>query len=170
MSRSVALLVTGLWLGMLVASWVAATASFRAVDRVLGPEIRLELASRLEPIASADRRLVLRHLASEVNRWMFTRFGLAQLALAAGLVAAVWSSGGAARLLVLVAAAIVLGQAALAPAIETLGRSIDFVARPLPPDVARRFASLHGAFVLLDLAKAGLLVVAGYVLTRPPLK
>lgn len=169
-SRSVALLVTGLWLGMLVASWVAATAGFRAVDRVLGAEIRPELSSRLAPMAQGDRRLVMRHLASEINRWMFARFGMAQLILAAVLVAAAWPTGGKGRLVVIAAAAIVLVQAALGPAIESMGRTLDFVARPLPPDVARRFGMLHGAFVLLDLLKAGFLAVGGYLLARLPLK
>jgi hypothetical protein len=169
-SRGAALLLAGVWLGLLVASWVAATATFGGVDRVLGPGIRPELASRLAPIAVDDRRVVLRHLASEANRWMFQRLGLAQLALAAAFLAATWPASKGVRLVAIAIAAIALVQAGLAPAIESLGRSIDFVARPLPPDVARRFGALHGAFVLLDLAKAGLLCLAGHLLARLPLK
>lgn len=169
-SRGAALLVAGAWLGMLVASWIAATASFRAVDRVLGPEIRPELSSRLAPLAADDRRVALRHLASEINRWMFARFGLAQIVLAFCLVITVWPAGRATRGLVLAVLVVVLIQASLAPAIESLGRSIDFVPRPLPPDVGRRFGYLHGAFVLLDLSKAALLLGAGYLLAGLPLK
>ncbi len=170
MSRGLALLLTGLWLGMLVASWIAATASFRGVDRVLGPEARPELQSRLAPIASEDRRMALRHLASEINRWMFARWAVAQWALAAGLILAAWRAGGAPRALALTAAGITLAQALLGPSIEALGRSLDFVPRPLPPDVARRFGALHGAYVLLDLVKGAGLAILGVLLARLPLK
>lgn len=169
-SRGAALLLAGVWLGLLVASWVAATATFGGVDRVLGPGIRPELSARLAPMAADDRRVVLRHLASEANRWMFHRLGVAQLALAAALIAATWPASRGVRLVALAVAAIALVQAGLAPAIESVGRSIDFVARPLPADVARRFGALHGAFVLLDLAKAALLCLAGHLLARLPLK
>jgi hypothetical protein len=169
-SRALALVLTGLWLGLLVASWIAATASFRGVDRVLGADARPELQARLAPVSPDDRRLVLRHLASEINRWMFARWSLVQLTLAAGLLLAAWPSGGAVRALALTAAAIAALQAALGPQIEALGRSLDFVARPLPPEVARRFGALHGVYVLLDLAKAAVLFTVAPLLARLPLK
>ena len=52
---------------------------------------------------------------------------------------------------------IVLVQLGLALPIASLGRSIDFVPRPLPAEIGRRFGMLHAAFVLLDLIKASLL-------------
>jgi hypothetical protein len=167
LSRGAALLLTGLWLGFLFASWAAASASFRAVDRVLGPGQRPELASKLGAVAPEDRRTLLRHLASEINRSLFRRWAILQLLLATALLAAAWSAGVPTRVLVGAALAIALAQSiALGPSIETLGRSIDFVARPLPPDVARRFGALHASFVVLDLGKAGLLVAAGFLLAR----
>jgi hypothetical protein len=45
---------------------------------------------------------------------------------------------------------------------------LDFVPRPLPVGVARRFGWLHGAYVLLDLLKAGVLFGLGWVLGRAP--
>jgi hypothetical protein len=168
--RSAALVLAGLWLGLLVASWIAATASFRGVDRVLGAEARPELQSRLAPVSPADRRPVLRHLASEVNRWMFARLAVVQLALAAGLVLCAWRLGGASRTLALLIAALAVGQTALGPAIASLGRANDFVPRPLPPDVGRRFGLLHGSYVLLDLAKAGGLAALAWLVARAPLK
>ncbi|MFI5183176.1 MAG: hypothetical protein ACHQNV_02170, partial [Vicinamibacteria bacterium] len=74
------------------------------------------------------------------------------------------------RGVVIAVAMVVLVQASLAPAIESLGRSIDFVPRPLPAVVGRRFGALHGAFVLLDLGKAGLLLLAAHLLRHLPLK
>jgi hypothetical protein len=47
-----------------------------------------------------------------------------------------------------------------------LGRQIDFVPRPLPPEVARRFGSLHAGYVGLDLAKAAALAAAAWLLAR----
>jgi hypothetical protein len=165
--RAVALALLGLWLGVLLASWISATASFRAVDRVLGPEARPELQAKLAPLSAADRRVVLRHLAGEINRWMFAHWVVGQLVVAAVLTALVWPGGGLPRTLMLSCAVIALTQAGLGPAIEALGRSLDFVPRPLPPDVARRFGLLHGAYLLLDLAKACLLAACTYLLARP---
>jgi hypothetical protein len=165
-SRPPLLLLLGLWLGLLVASWAVASATFRTVDRVLG-ERRPDLAERLAPVPDADRRLVLRHLASEVNRWMFGAFALAQVAFGAAAVALAWRAGAAVRGLGVAVFVLVLGQAlGLGPAIRDLGRAVDFTPRPLPADVGRRFGALHGAYVLLDLAKAALLAVLAWMVAR----
>lgn len=169
-SRGAALLLTGLWLGFLFASWAAASASFRTVDRVLGPGERPEVGAKLGPVAPEDRRVVLRHLASEINRWLFGRWAVLQLVLSAAVLVTAWGAGVPPRLIVGAALAIALAQAfALGPPIADLGRAIDFVPRPLPPDVARRFGALHASFVILDVVKAVLLLAAGYLLTRRPL-
>jgi hypothetical protein len=154
-----ALLVTGFWMGMLVASWVAATVSFRTVDHVLGPAGSREAQVRFEGIPVEDRRMLLRHLASEINRWMFRWWSLAQIVLAVTLAFLVWPQAGALRGLAIAVLAIVLLQnVGLASPVTAIGRSIDFLPRPLPADLSRRFGLLHGAFVLLDLGKAVVLV------------
>ena len=166
MSRPAVLLLLGVWLGLLVASWLVATATFRTVDRVLG-EPRPELSTRLAPVAEPERRVVLRHLASEVNRWMFGRWAMAQLALAVACAALTWRAGGAARWLAVAALAIVLAQTfGLGNAIRDLGRSLDFAPRPLPREVGARFGALHGAFVVLDLLKAGLVMALAWIGAR----
>jgi hypothetical protein len=164
--KSAALVLSGLWLGALLASWVAATANFRTVDRVLGAQERPELVQRLEPVAPEARRQVLRHLASEINRWVFRRWSLAQLLLGLALVALCWRQPGPARFLAAGALVIVAGQLLLVRPIVELGRSVDFVARPLPSVVARRFGLLHAAYVVSDLAKAALLALATGLLAR----
>jgi hypothetical protein len=166
-ARPLALLLLGLWLGLLIASWAAATASFRVTDRVLGPEARPELAARLAGVPAADRRLVLRHLAAEINRWMFRWWVPLQLALAGAVLAAAWGAGAAPRFLVGAILGLLAIQAlALGPAILSLGRQLDFVERPLPGDVAHRFGGLHGAFVVADGLKAALLAALAAVLIR----
>jgi hypothetical protein len=163
--RPAALLLVGLWLGMLFASWVMATVNFRTADDVLASQG--EVRARLAPLPAEDRRLVLRHLASEINRWMFGRWAMVQMALGVLLLAAVWRAGTVPRVLAAVALALVLAQAlALGPAILELGRSIDFVPRPLPPDVGRRFGLLHGAYVLADFGRAALLLTLAVLALR----
>ena len=103
--------------------------------------------------------MILRHLASEINRWMFRWWSLAQVVLAVALALLLWPQSGALRWLAVAALAVVLVQVAgLASPITAIGRSIDFLPRPLPPDLGRRFGLLHGAFVLLDLGKAAALL------------
>ncbi len=163
------LLLVGLWLGLLVASSAVATVNFRTVDRLLGPDLRPELAQRLAPVAAADRRVAFRHLVSEVNRWIFRTGSMAQLLLAVGLLAATWPLGGAPRPLAAVLLLLTAAQALfLAGAIAGFGRPLDFVPRPLPPELARRFGLLHGGYVLGDLAKLILLVASAVLLLRRP--
>jgi hypothetical protein len=162
------LVLLGLWLGLLLASWIIADVNFRTVDRVLGPGLlRPELDQRLSAIPKDDRRVALRHLASEINRWMFRYWSLAQMALGAACLIASLQVGGASRLLLTGALLLVLIQGfGLAAPITDLGRAIDFVPRPLPPDTARRFGMLHAAYVGLDLVKAALLAAAAWAVAR----
>lgn len=164
-----ALLVVGAWLGLLVASAAVATVNFRTVDRLLAPGMRPELEQRLAPLSAADRRLAFRHLASEVNRWIFRSGSLVQLLLAAVLTLLLWSRGGGGRTLATAALLLTAAQAVgLAGTIASFGRSLDFLPRPLPPDLARRFALLHGSYVIADLAKLVLLAALAALLVRRP--
>ena len=161
------LVLIGLWLGLLLASWVVASVNFRTVDRVLGPALRPELEQRLSGVPAAERRVALRHLASEINRWMFRYWSLAQLALGGACLLLALGLGGLPRLLLAAALLTALVQAfGLASPITDLGRAIDFVPRPLPPDTARRFGLLHAAYVGVDLAKAVLLAAAAWAVAR----
>lgn len=160
------LVLLGVWLGLVVASWAMASASFRTAERVLGPDANPEQARRLLPLAPEDRRMVMRHFASELNRWMFGAGGMAQAALALAVLALAWPAGGTPRMLMLLAAGLVLAQLVGARSIVDLGRSIDFVPRPLPAELARRFGMLHAAYVVADLVKAGLLATAAWLGAR----
>jgi hypothetical protein len=169
MGRSGAGALLGVWLGLLLASWTAASLNFRAVDRVLGPDLRPEADQRFGGVAPSDRRVLLRHAASEANRGLFAALGLMQAVVAALALALAWPAGGGARHLSLAAAVVFALQALLlvGPIVE-LGRAIDFVPRPLPADVGRRFGLLHAAYVGSDLLKAALLAAAAALLARRP--
>lgn len=162
--RALALLATGLWLGLLIASWMIASITFRTSAALSGPEARPELNQRLSHVKEEDRRPLLRHVASEINRAMFGRWLVVQLALGAAVLFLALRSG--ATWPAAAAMAIVLIQAALHGSILDLGRSVDFLPRPLPPDIGSRFGRLHGAYVLLDLAKGGALGWLAWVLAR----
>lgn len=162
--RSLALLGTGVWLGLLAASWMIASITFGTASALLGPSARPELTARLAPMPEADRRPVLRHMASEINRAMFGRWAVAQIILGLLVAAAAVRSG--ATWPAAIAFAIVVAQVLLQGPILELGRAVDFVPRPLPPDLHSRFGRLHGAYVLLDLAKGGVLGWLAWALVR----
>jgi hypothetical protein len=163
------ILTAGLWLGFLAASWAMATVNFRTAERVAGAEAGAEVTARLAPIAAEDRRTVLRHLAAEINRWMFRAWSAVQIGLGLALVALAWRLGGVPRALAGTALLLVLVQAfGLTGWITSVGRGIDFLPRPLPPEIARRFGLLHGAYAVADLAKAVALVALSAVLLRRP--
>jgi hypothetical protein len=156
MSRILAVLCAGIWLGLLAASWMIASLSFRTAAALSGAESGRELQERLSGLSDEGRRQVIRHVTSEVNRAMFGRWIIVQLVLGIVVVALVVRAGGSWPLAA-AALAVVVMQVALHSPILEIGRAIDFVPRPLPPDVGARFGRLHAAYVLLDLAKAGAL-------------
>ncbi len=168
MSRGLALLLLGAWLGILGATWGMATLNLRAADRVLGPGGRAELSDRLAGITPADRRATLRHLGAESNRWMFWAWAAAQLGLGTALLALLWSGGGLPRWLSALALGLVLAQAAMLAPLTERGRALDFVPRPLPAADARSFGLLHATYMAIDVLKAGALVGAAYVLFPRP--
>lgn len=167
MARAVVLVLGGLWLGVLFASWAIATATFRTAEAVASLPAGSAAGDHVARVPAETRRPLFRFVASEVNRWMFGRFGWAQLAVAVIVAFLAWSFGGAVRWLAIFALVAVAVQGGLlGPAILELGRSIDFVARPLTADVGRRFGMLHGGYVVLDLLKAVSLVALATVLAR----
>jgi hypothetical protein len=145
--------------------WLAATRSFRAVDRVLS-QPHPELRKTVQPLGPDLTRVVLRHLASEFNRTLFGVYGWAQMFLGVLLLLVLWRQTPRDTLGFAVAS-MMLGLAVILtffiqPRIVSIGRSIDFVPRNPAPPVMPRFWMLHGAFSGLDgvkcLAGLGLLV------------
>jgi hypothetical protein len=168
-NRPLALLSVGLWVGFLASSWAVASASFRTADSLIGPGMHPGIATRLRPVPVEERRQVLRFVAAEMNRWMFRTWSVVELALGGALLALVFRMGNTPRTLVGVALALTLLQAGvLSPAIARVGRSVDFVARPLPSDIARTFGMFHGAYLLVDLMKGITIVGLGWTLARLP--
>ena len=164
-TQILAIVILTAWLSSTLFIWFAATRTFRTVDHVL-KESNPQFEEAAKPLAEGHARMLLRYLASEINRNYFWAYGIAQIALGAILlllllrqtprdtvdVAVVAGMLGLALVLTLV----------ITPLIVSLGRSIDFLPRNPPPAVMPRFWKLHGAFTGLDgvkfLAGMGLLI------------
>ena len=77
------------WLILTPVMWFAATKSFSTVDRVLGTA-NIQFDEATKGMAEGQTRVVLRHLASEINRSFFWGYGLAQIVLGGALVLLLW--------------------------------------------------------------------------------
>jgi hypothetical protein len=157
--------ILDVWLGWTAAMWFAATRSFRTAERILKkPDPQFDQA--IQPLGDGQARVVLRYLASEINRTYFRTYGWAQILLGIALLVSLWrqmprDTIGIGLAGVMLALVIIL-TLVVQPMILSLGRSIDFVPRnPAPPQMPR-FWMLHGAFTGLDAVKllAGLGLLA----------
>jgi hypothetical protein len=160
-----AVAILGAWVMSTLCMWFAATRSFATVERVMksGQPQFVEIT---KPLGEASTRMVLRHMASEINRSLFWGYGALQIGLGAILLLLLWKQnprnavdiGVVATMLAL---AVIL-TLVITPLIVVLGRSIDFLPRNPPPPVMPRFWALHGSFTGLDgvklLAGIGLLI------------
>ena len=108
--------------------------------------------------------MVLRYMASEINRTLFWGYGALQIALGAALFLLLWRQRPRSHIDVgVVAAMLVLAvilTVVITPWLVSIGRDIDFLPRNPPPPVMPRFWALHGSFTGLD----GIKLFAGIVL------
>lgn len=75
----------GLWMGGILMISVAAPASFRSVEKLMGerPEIVAKTVDKLGPVTTRD---LLRYQVAETNRMMFAIWGWVQFFLSAALL------------------------------------------------------------------------------------
>ncbi|HEV2491929.1 MAG TPA: DUF4149 domain-containing protein [Terriglobia bacterium] len=168
-TQAVGIAILGAWLGGTLFMWFAATRSFRTVDRVLTAS-RPEFQQAVRPLGHDQTRVVLRYLASEINRTYFRLYGWIQILL--GLVLVLLLVRQVPRdTVAVVLAGVMLGLVliltlVIQPQIVSLGQSIDFVPRDPASPVMPRFWMLHGAFTGLDGVKwlAGLALLVRWIL------
>jgi len=127
---------------------------------------KAQFSEATKSLGEGQARVVLRYLASEINRTFFWWYGGVQILLGLILFLLLWRQVPRDA----IAVGVVCGMLAVAlvltlvvtPWIISLGRSIDFVPRTPPPPVMPRFWTLHGAYTGLDgvkfLACLGLLI------------
>ena len=151
------LALMGAWLMGTAFLWVVATENFRRVDTVLsGPNKQFH--QRLEPLPAGDSRLVLRFLASELNRFYFTSWGWSQLVLGGVVLILSWRLAADRFDLGLLGAMWLLSAilaVCVTPSLIEIGRQVDFVPRSPPPPQLEAFWRYHLAYTSTDLVKFG---------------
>jgi len=160
-----AVAILAAWIMATLGMWFAATRSFATVERVMKSG-QPEFVEITKPLGEVPTRMVIRHMASELNRTLFQGYGILQIVFGAILLLLVLRQTPRHTLdISLVAAMLVLSLVltlGITPLVTSVGRSIDFLPRNPPPPVMPRFWMLHGAFTSLDgiklLAGVGLLI------------
>jgi hypothetical protein len=160
-----AVAVLGAWIASTLCMWFAATRSFATVESVL-KRAEPQFLEITQPLGIGPKRVVLRYMASEINRTLFWGYGALQFGLGAILLLLLWRQTPRNSVDISVATAMLalslILTLGITPLLVSLGRSIDFVPRNPPPPVMPRFWALHGAFTGLDgvklLAGIGLLI------------
>lgn len=163
-----AIFFLGAWLAASLFMIFVAVGAFRG----LRPENLREADQVYAEIPAAERPVKLKYIASELNRFYFTGYGYAQVALGLGacLCFAASARGGKAvgGMLFLSLALALVFAFYINPEIIPLGRQIDFMPRdPKPPEVLR-FDKLHKASEMIEGLKILLLIGAAAVLIRRP--
>lgn len=164
-TQVLAVAILAAWIMSTLGMWFAATRSFATVERVMRSE-QQEFVEITKPLGDSSTRMVIRHMASEINRTLFRGYGILQIVLGALLFLLVLRQTPRHTLdISLVAAMLVFSLVltlGITPLVTSVGRSIDFLPRNPPPPVMPRFWMLHGAFTSLDglklLAGIGLLI------------
>jgi Domain of unknown function (DUF4149) len=167
--QALAISILGVWLGWTLFMWFLAGKSFSTVDRVLHAS-NPSFAEAARPMSPEQTRLVLRHLASEINRAVFRAYGWGQIALGALLLFLLSRQTPRDTFSLVLAgtmlALVLILTLVVTPQIVSLGRSIDFLPRDPAPPGFQKFWMLHGAFTGLDGVKllAGLVLLGRWIL------
>ncbi|MFN7996471.1 MAG: hypothetical protein U0Q18_22860 [Bryobacteraceae bacterium] len=141
---------------------MVATRNFRAVDDLLArPPVPAQ--EQINKLGKAGARALLRYESSELNRWYFETWGMAETAIGVVLMMVLLFGSSETKFTLLLALLMLLSalvqRFGLTPEIVALGRIIDFLPQPSPERT--RFGMLHGVYVGLELFKW----VVGWLLT-----
>lgn len=168
-ARRLACFLLGLWLGGgLFMAWVA-TQNFREVDRLLSGEDPAATL-RLKPLGP-QARFTMRYQASEMNRWLFRKWEVAQLIFGTAFLFLVLFGSRESKFVlagvVLTLLLVLVQHLLITPELIGLGRLIDFVPPEARSPDRQKFWVMHtaysgveGAKWLLGLALTGKLVFA----------
>jgi hypothetical protein len=152
-ARSWAIFCMGLWLMGTVSMAIVATQNFYTIDRLLENQPNPAFTAAVEKLGSPTARDLLRYLSSELNRLYFQYWNLAQLAigiLALWLVVKIPRASKPKWAIVAMLAIVLFLTILITPKILSVGRSLDFVPRDIPPPALRTFGLLHATYTLLD--------------------
>jgi hypothetical protein len=155
-SQVLAAAILGAWIMSTLCMWFAATRSFSTVESVL-KRAQPQFMETTKPLGEGPTHMVLRYMASEINRTLFWGYGALQIVLGAILLLLVWRQTPRHVVEIGVVTAMLALSVILTPVITpmlvSIGRSIDFLPRNPPPPVMSRFWALHRSFTGLDGVK-----------------
>ena len=166
-----ALLLGGWLVGTVVVGAVAAE-NFFMIDRLLdsteSPRQFLNDAAQLPP---GEARVMMRHLASELNRFYFQAWEWIELVLGGTLLVLATRKLKSRKLTI--GFAVMLGitllmRFYLTPGLVEVGRLLDFAPRTPPPPGLAYFGFLHATYSTLDLVKLLIGIWVAVVLVRLP--
>jgi hypothetical protein len=169
--EGISIAILSLWVGWTLFIWFAATRSFRTADQVLKSPPP-EFSRVVQSLGPEHTRLVLRYLASEINRTYFRAYGWGQVVVGSILLALLWLKAPRDTFSVTMVAGmlfiVLILTLGVMPQIIALGRNIDFLPRTPPPPDYQRFWKLHATFTGLDGAKllAGLVLLVRLIAFR----
>lgn len=171
MRTLMALLLGGWLIGTVVVGAVAAE-NFFMIDRLLNSvESSRQFLNDAAQMPPGEARLMLRHLASELNRFYFQAWEWIELVLGGTLLVLAALKLKSRKLVI--GFAIMLGitllmRFYLTPGLVEVGRLLDFAAHTPPPPGLAYFGFLHATYSTLDLAKLLIGIWVAVVLTRLP--
>jgi len=150
----------GCWFATVTVVAINAGVSF-SIAEVASKTPPSELARPLSMMSEFEARQFPRYIASEINRSMFERFGLIELALVLAIAITLFMHGYSRAATVLSGVLLLLVCASsflLTPQLVAQGRVLDFRAAEMFQEERARFANIHalyGVLTLLRLACGG---------------
>jgi hypothetical protein len=155
-NRRLACLLLGLWIGGALFMVTVATQNFQISERIVSNP-PAPAAKMLQSLGAAPARQLLRWQASEMNRFYFDVWQIAQLGFGISLFLILLfgthvgrpTLGLALGMVILVA----IQHFVLSPSIEGLGRMLDFIPRDADTMERRQFWSYHRAYSTLEVVK-----------------
>ena len=160
-SRRLACFLLGAWIACSLFMTAVATTNFRMVDQLLDLPTVPAAAKQFQAMGHTAARHMMRHQASEINRYFFEAWGLAQMALGF-CVLGVIVFGVRARssqlkaMLALAGLAVVLvivNQFVITPTIVGVGRVLDFAEPDQFAPERGRFWNYHRAYSTIEVVK-----------------
>ncbi len=157
------LFLLGAWCAGTLFMWQVATQNFAVAEEISASPVE-GLQTATEGLSPDGLRATVRHMASEVNRLFFWRWGWIQIPLAGVvlfLAASIRSPRSTMVMLGVMAAISILLTVYVVPETVRLGRMMDFAAPDAIPDVRSKFWNLHHLYTGLDSVKLLLGFVVG---------
>jgi hypothetical protein len=163
-NRRFASLLLGVWLGGSVFMIVVATTNFSMVDTVMHSNNK-QVQIQIESLTPNGARMLLRYLASEMNRFFFASWEWGQILIGSVLlVIMVFTTSGNRTAIFLSSGMLLLVLVmhfSLTPEITSLGRVIDYIPVERMTEERVQFWKYHRVYSIFEVTK----IVLGVLLS-----